>query len=158
MSKRHVGMALEPGDDRRRAQLQAELEREIAKAQSRAMTEYWLGQLLMIVTLVASAVPAVGGIFELFTQRQLGALATAPAGMAFVAAIFKFPAKANLYWSLASSLDELRVMLLYGSASDSDVAKVARRHSQLKTKIREEWAREFTISWAAFGKPHRSRH
>src|SRR5277367_4655119 len=115
MRKRRRSMALEAAEDHRRTRLQAELEQEIAKAQSRALTEYWLGQILMIITLVASAVPAIGGIFELLTQRQLGALATAPTGMAFVAAIFKFPAKANLYWTLASNLDEIREALLYGN-------------------------------------------
>jgi hypothetical protein len=151
-------MASEAAEDHRRTRLQAELEQEIAKAQSRALTEYWLGQILMIITLVASAVPAIGGIFELLTQRQLGALATAPAGMAFIAAIFKFPAKANLYWSLASNLDEIREALLYGNPPDNDVARASRRHTQLKTKTREEWAREFTISWAAFGKPNQPKH
>ena len=144
-------MSSDTGIDPRRDRLDAALEHEIAKARSRGMTEYWLGQILMVITLAASAVPAVGGIFELLTPRQLGALAAVPAGMAFVAAIFKFPAKANWYWRQAAALETIRDTLVYGSPKEYGLDTVARARTKLKEKMSEEWEREFTISWATFG-------
>ena len=145
-------MALDAREDVKRSQLRQELESDISRARSRALTEYWLGQLLMGITLVTSALPAVLGIFEVLAPRQLGVLATAPAALAFVATIFRFPAKANWYWRLETGLVQMRDKLLFGKDSDQDVQAIAASRTAMKAKMREEWEREFTISWVAFGK------
>jgi hypothetical protein len=149
---------MEPaGGDPKRLELQAELDREITRARARAMTEYWFGQILMVITLATSALPAVLGIFDLLPPRQLGALAAAPAGMAFVAAIFKFPAKANWYWRYETGVTVIRDKLVYGTGSGSDPESIAKSRTKLRSDMRAEWEREFTISWVAFGRPQQNR-
>ncbi|MBV9783072.1 MAG: hypothetical protein JO264_04570 [Acidisphaera sp.] len=136
--------------DTRKQRLEAELDLGIKKARARAMTEFWLGQILMLATLVASAVPALAGLFEWLMPKQLGALALAPAALAFVATIFKFPAKANWYWREASSLEAIRNDLLF--TREPDVGRLASRRTKTQAEMRVEWEREFTVSWAQFEK------
>jgi hypothetical protein len=135
--------------------LQDELKQAIEHYRRLARRNYGFALLLMTLTLAASAVAGVGGLFFGLSGQITGGLALLPGILALVATVLKPQDRANWHYRKKDDLNALRRRLTYElpeSPSPDNVAAISSAWSDLDKGFNEEWEKNFALNWSPFSK------
>jgi hypothetical protein len=135
--------------------LNGELTNAIEHYRRLAQWNYRLALMLMTVTLCASAIAGIGGIFFGLTGQVAGGIALLPGILALGTTVLKPQGRANWHYRKKDSLNALRRRLAYEMPeppSPDDISAISSSWTELNAKMNEEWERNFTLSWTLFMK------
>jgi hypothetical protein len=139
----------------RKTALEQELIDGIAFEHSRAVGDYWIGNMLMIITLASSAAAGFGGLLNWFSPQVIGALALVPGILALAEGEMKFHGKSEWHYRKQYALEGLHSRLRFQmpAAPNADqIAAIASERDDLKIKMNKEWNERFQLNWTAFGR------
>ncbi len=135
--------------------LQQELNSAIEHYRRLAVSNYRFALALMIVTLIASALAGLGGIFFGFGAKLTGGIALLPGITALIGSVLKPQGRANWHYKKKDALNALRRRLLYElpeSPSPDNVAAISNDWASLDKQMNEEWERNYILDWSSFAK------
>ena len=136
--------------------LEQQLNGDIRYENIRAVGDYWIALILMIVALASSAAAGLGGLAFGWSAQRTGAIAIIPGAIAVVAATMKFEGKSNWHYRKLYGFNSLKSRLLYElplAPSVDHIAAISKERRELIAEMEKEWEAVLSLSWSQF-KPH----
>jgi hypothetical protein len=136
--------------------LEQQLNDDIRYEKTRAVGDYWLALILMVIALVSSAAAGLGGLAFGWTAQHTGAVAFIPGAIAVIAATMKLEGKSNWHYRKLYGFNSLKSRLRYElplEPSVDHIAAISKERRELITEMEKEWEAVLSLSWTQF-KPH----
>jgi ABC-type multidrug transport system fused ATPase/permease subunit len=132
-----------------------ELDVMIRARRRQAKANYYFSYILMIVTVLSSAVAGIGGLIGQFDAKVVGAIALLPGFIALTVAMLKPQTRANVQYRSLAKLYEFRGLLKFGlpeAPSADDVRKVFELFNEAQASLDKELA-ALSFDWSGFAPP-----
>jgi hypothetical protein len=136
--------------------LDTQLNDDIKYETLRAVGDYWIALVLMLIALGSSAAAGLGGLAWNWSPQRTGAIALIPGVVAVIAATMKFEGKSNWHYRKLYGFSSLKSRLLYElplQPSADNIAGLSEERRDLIKEMEREWEAVLSLSWSQF-KPH----
>jgi hypothetical protein len=137
----------------RRDLLAQELEQEIQRTGPKAIANYWIAVVLMLLTVLSSVVAGIAGISKWLGSEVVGVLALVPGAVSLLVSYLKYQAKSSFHYRKLYALQTLKSRLLLQlpeQPTADQIAAIAQERDRLREKMNVEWDDKFSLSWTAF--------
>jgi len=137
----------------RRAELVTTLSSDCEFEKKRAVIDYWIAIISMIVALASSFVAGLGGLSGRLGAGTTGAIALIPGAMALLAATLKFEGKSNWHYRKFYALRALDDRLKFEMPVDvtaETIAVLSKERRDLIASLNKEWETSLSLNWNQF--------
>jgi len=141
------------GVETRRDTLRALIISSISDENRNGNVDYYIALAFMIITLLASALAALGGLALGFTAKVTGFIALFPGIIAFAETQIKLQGKANWHYRKRNELETIRQRLDYQLPTNitaDNIAAISRSLSEITLAMQKEWEDKFSLNWMSF--------
>ncbi len=131
--------------------LKTQLEGDIRFEVNRAKFDHWASMILMFLALASSGVAGIGGLLEVFTIKQTGAIALLPSILALIATTLKFEGKSAWHYRKKNRLEDLRdqlILQLPEIPTLDQIAALSKKRSNCIKSFQDEWEPNFPMDWS----------
>jgi hypothetical protein len=128
--------------EHRKARLLAELDQEIAYAESKAVANHRFSLILMGMALCCSVAAGAIGVFTTISSKVVGGIAVLPPLIAYFAVNLKLQPKSDWHYRKSYGLQALRSRLLFqlpANPSVENIAAIASARDKLNIEMLKEW-------------------
>jgi hypothetical protein len=127
--------------------------RDLRREHMRARANHWIGMILMVLAILASACAGLGGLTAKFGPQLTGGIALIPGAFALLSTTIKFDGRAMWHYRKKRELDalwrRLRFELPTPPTADQ-IARISTDRTAVDRKLDVEWEREFALGWGWF--------
>ena len=137
----------------RRSELTGTLADDGKFEKKRAVVDYWIAIISMIVALASSFIAGLGGLSGRLGAGTTGAIALIPGAMALLAATLKFEGKSNWhymkYYALKALGDRIKFEMPIEITADQ-IAQLSKERRDLIASLNKEWETSLSLNWNQF--------
>jgi hypothetical protein len=137
----------------RREELIATLATDCEYEKTRAVVDYWIAIISMIVALAASFVAGLGGLSGRLGAGTTGMIALIPGAMALVAATLKFEGKSNWHYrklyALRALADRIKFEMPVEITADQ-IAQLSKERRDIIVALNKDWEASLGLNWNQF--------
>jgi len=149
-------MSVEDETKARAKSLEETLCGDMDHERTRAVVDYWISIVSMLLTLAASFAAGIGALGFQWTARTTGIVAFIPGAIGIVMTTMKFEGKANWHYRKFYALSSLEQRLKHELSIPigvDQVAAISRERRDVIATMQKEWETSLSLSWTQFKQP-----